>query len=85
MDFKNALAVLMKYSLLNRNSYQDQNHKFKHGKELLFSVHNLTQLVMQDLLTKEEKIYFIESGITTINKLLPKYLFALIELYLKKT
>jgi hypothetical protein len=84
MDFKNALAVLMKYSLLNRNSYQDQNHKFKHGKELLFSVHNLTQLVMQDLLTKEEKIYFIESGITTINKLLPKYLFALIELYKQK-
>jgi len=74
MDFNNALSTLMKYSLLNRDNYQ--NHQSvtinKQGKESLFTTDKLAQLVMRDLLGAQEKEYYLMSAIIAISKLLPE-------------
>ncbi len=71
IDFNNALSALMKYSLLNRSNNNSNNHSTnKSIKISLFTTHELTQLVMRDLLGPKEKSHYLDSAISAINKLL---------------
>jgi hypothetical protein len=80
LEFKNALAVLMKYSLLNRN-YLNKNQKPKLNEqvdqELLLSTHALIQFVMQDLLNEGEKKTYLHKAILATNHLLPNNIYSL--------
>lgn len=70
-DFKDALSVLLKYSLITRNFPNKNTETNKLRKETLFTVHGLTQLVIQDLLNEEEKRFYLNRSIVAINNLLP--------------
>ena len=76
-NFKNALSILLKSSLLLRNYPNKNTEENKLKKESLFSVHSLTQLVMQDLLKPEEKRLYLNKSITAMNNLLPNNVYLL--------
>ena len=67
IDFKNALSILMKQSLLSRD-YQNQTSNDKSNKELVFTTHEIIQQVMQELLSAEEKISYLNQAIMATNQ-----------------
>ncbi len=87
IEFTNALSLLMKYSLLNREN--SLNHKRtttrieeneKAGrteKDIFYETSELTQLIMQDLLHDKEKKHYLEDLSLIFNQILldnPHYL-----------
>lgn len=88
IEFTNALSLLMKYSLLNRE--KGLNHKTttskieknenagKTEKDIFYETSELTQLIMQDLPSDKDKKHYLEDLTLIFNKLLldnsPHYL-----------
>lgn len=102
---KNALSILMRYSMLNRNYFTNKKEKEESLKSKpintinnsntntsmskskttthntqrasLFSTHELIQLVMQDLLSPQEKIDYLTKAIIATNNLLYNNIYCL--------
>ena len=76
LEFKNALSILLKYSLLMKN-YSQEKAGANLKKELLFTTHEFSQLVMQDLLNEKDKKLYLNKAIDAINKCLPSNIYRL--------
>lgn len=77
IDFKNALSILLKYSILTRNYPNKNTEENKAKKEPLYSMHGLTQLIIQDILKPQEKLLYVDRSIKAINNILPNNLYLL--------
>ncbi len=72
IDFKSAISVLLKNSIVYR--YNDLNYSYKNlkeGKESFLTTNKLTQLTLQDLQETKEKLFYINATVAAVNHLIP--------------
>lgn len=68
LTYQNAIAAIIKYSLINASSVK--NSKIKdiniNENDNLYTIHELTKLTLQDLLEQREKSIFVTKGLSIL-------------------